>query len=983
MPDEPSTALYAHLTTAPLGRGPDWDAQIVAQVRAGLKLEEPGEILERDAVIRLLGGIYAGSSYLAGLVRRDPDRLVRLLKATPEDHLARMQTQVCTELASVPDAKVAMKALRDFKAEAALLIALTDLGGVWPIMTVTRALTEVADTAVQASVNYQFRRAHAAGDWLGDCDETPEATSGYFVLAMGKHGAFELNYSSDIDLIVFYERDKARLRPGLEPQQFFVKLTQQVHRFLNEWTPDGYVFRTDLRLRPDPGATQVAISTASAMHYYESFGQNWERAAMIKARVIAGDVAEGEAFLAELSPFIWRKYLDYAAISDIHAMKRQIHAHRGFGAIAVAGHNIKLGRGGIREIEFFAQTQQLIAGGRQHDLRTRGTLETLDRLVERGWVEPDVRDALSAAYRYLRWLEHRIQMVADQQSQQLPSKPDELETFARFAGYDDADRLADAVRTCLQTVVQHYAALFEDVPQLGTGTSNLVFTGEDDDPDTLAALASLGYQRPAQATAIVRAWHRGRHPAVRSERARERLTNVQPLLIAALADTIDPDAALVGFDRFLSQLPGGIQLFAMLQANPELMNLIASITGSAPRLARILSSRRRVIDAVLDPGIIGDVPGEGEVEAMVASELADADSYENALDRARIVGSEQLFLIGVRLLTGVITAERAGGVYARLAEEVVRQLHAVVEKDVARQFGTIEGGGVAVVAMGKLGGREMTAASDLDLIIVYDADPGLTSVGGPRQLATGQYYARFTQRLISSLSAPTAQGLLYDVDMRLRPSGQKGPIATQLSGFIDYQANKAWTWEHMALTRARVISGPERLCAEISNAITNTLCQPRDVDATAAAVRDMRARITKEKGTDNIWDLKQAPGGQVDIEFACQYLQLIHAHKHSEVLDQTTTQALRKLTNAGLLEPEIASRLIAGAHLINALMQVLRLCSDGQFQPNTAPNGLKALLARAGGAPDFQVLETHLRDTLTENRAICRAIVGDPGDADA
>jgi [glutamine synthetase] adenylyltransferase / [glutamine synthetase]-adenylyl-L-tyrosine phosphorylase len=975
MSNEPMTPLCDRLTVAPLGRDPGWDAEIAGEVQRSLRSEEPGDLFERTEVVRLLGGIYAGSSYLAGLIRRDPDRLVRLLRASPENHLDALQTAIRAELEALPDVKVAMKALRDFKSEAALLIALADLGGVWPIMTVTKALTDVADTAVQVSVRDQFRRAAAKGDWRDDAGH-PEANSGYFVLAMGKHGAFELNYSSDIDLIVFYERDKARLRSGLEPQQFFVKLTQQVHRYLNEWTPDGYVFRTDLRLRPDPGATQVAISTASAMHYYESFGQNWERAAMIKARTVAGDIAEGEAFLAELAPFIWRKYLDYAAIADIHAMKRQIHAHRGFGDIAVAGHNIKLGRGGIREIEFFAQTQQLIAGGRQPGLRTRATLATLDRLVERHWVRPEVRDQLSEAYRFLRWLEHRIQMVADQQSQQIPSNPDELTAFARFAGIEDAERLAARVRPYLQTVATHYAALFEDVPQLSTATSNLVFTGEEDDPGTIETLSALGYKRPAQATAIVRAWHRGRHPPVRSAKARERLTTVQPLLIDALADTIDPDAALVGFDRFLGQLPAGIQLFSMLQANPELMRLIALIMGSAPRLARILSNRRRVIDAVLDPGIIGDVPGEGEIAAMVADEFMQADSYENALDRARILGSEQLFLIGVRLLTGVITAERAGGAYARLAEEVIRQLQAVVEHDFARQFGTIDGGAAAVVAMGKLGGREMTASSDLDLIIVYDADPGQTSVGGQRQLVTGQYYARFTQRLISSLSAPTAQGLLYDVDMRLRPSGQKGPIATQLSGFIDYQANKAWTWEHMALTRARVISGPDHLRKEIERAILTTLCQERDAVTTAEAVREMRARITAEKGTDNIWDLKQVPGGLVDIEFACQYLQLIHAHRHPEVLDQTTVSALGKLRDAGVLDAEVASRLIAGTTFINALMQVLRLCTDEQFYPEAAPHGLKALLARAGSAPDFNVLENHLRDMLGETRSIYEAIVG-------
>lgn len=969
--------LHMRLSAAPLGRDPQWDGACGRELADLLGQAGREELSEKPEVVKLVSGVFAGSPYLSGLIRRDPKRLARILEASPEAHLDRLIETLAADFRATPDAKTAMNLLRAFKNEAALLIALCDLGGVWPIMTVTGALTRVADAAVSETVKFHFRQATEKGDWVGGDAQTPGGDSGYFVLAMGKHGAFELNYSSDIDLIVFYERGKARLRDGLEPQQFFVKLTQQVYRFMNERTPEGYVFRTDLRLRPDPGATQVAMSTDSALHYYESFGQNWERAAMIKARVIAGDIAQGESFLAELAPFIWRKYLDYAAISDIHAMKRQIHAHRGFGEIAVAGHNIKLGRGGIREIEFFAQTQQLIAGGRQQDIRTRSTLETLDRLVERGWVEPGIRGDLSEAYRFLRWLEHRIQMVADEQTQQLPKEPEQLAAFVRFCSYESEEAFARSVRGYLETVVEHYAALFEDTPQLSAETSNLVFTGEEDDPDTISTLEKLGYTRPSQVIATVRGWHRGRHAAVRSEKARERLTNVQPILIEALADTIDPDAALVGFDRFLAQLPAGIQLFALLQANPELMRLVAAIVGSAPRLARILSRRRRVIDAVLDPGIMGAVPSEGEVSAMVAHEIAEVQSFEEALDRARVIGNEQIFLIGARLLTGIISAEQAGGAYALLAEEVVRQLQAAVEADFARQYGHVPDGAAAVVAMGKLGGREMTAASDLDLIIAYDAAGDATGSDGPRQLATSQYYARFTQRLISALSAPTAEGLLYDVDMRLRPSGQKGPIATQLSGFMDYQVTQAWTWEHMALTRARVISGPPGLRKAIEAAIRDTLCLKRDANEVAASVRDMRARIVKEKGTDNIWDLKQVAGGLVDIEFTAQYLQLIHAHANPEILDQNTARALAKLREAGLIEREAAARLLHALELINNLTQIMRLCSDEAFSPEKSPNGLKALLARVGNAPSFDVLEANLQDALAESHAVYKAVVGD------
>ena len=483
---------------------------------------------------------------------------------------------------------------------------------------------------------------------------------------MGKHGAFELNYSSDIDLIVFFDRDKAQLAGDGDLQTFFVRLTRDLVTLLEERTPDGYVFRVDLRLRPDAGATQVALSTAAAHGYYETVGQNWERAAMLKARPCAGDVQAGGRFLAELSPFIWRKYLDYAAIADIHAMKRQIHAHKGMGEIAVLGQNVKLGRGGIREIEFFAQTQQLIAGGRQPDLRQRGTLDALAALEKRGWVKPNVRAELSAAYLLLRRLEHRLQMVADEQTHDMPSDADGLERFARFAGYATGAVLSETLRDALETVERHYAELFEDAPELTRAGANMVFAGATDDPKTIEELRSLGYSQPAGVLAIVRGWHHGRTLAVRSPQARERLTEVQPLLIEALADTVDPDGAIAEFDRFLSQLPAGVQLFSLLRANPALMRLIADLMGSAPRLARILSKRRRLLDAVLDPRAAGDVVDATSIDAVIKAEFAAArlsnaaDPMQDILDAARVIGSEQMFLVGVRVLSGSISAADAG-----------------------------------------------------------------------------------------------------------------------------------------------------------------------------------------------------------------------------------------------------------------------------------------------------------------------------------
>src|SRR5207344_444631 len=423
------------------------------------------------------------------LITREPERFLRLLQSNPDQHLSALLTEHCGAAASSTDEAEAMRLLRRMKSEAALLIPLADIGGVWGVMRTTRALTDLADTAVDAAARFVLAEAARAGRLIPKNKSQPQSGSGFIVLAMGKMGAYELNYSSDIDLIVLYDPAAPALPKDAEPSTLFVRLTQRMVKLLQERTGDGYVFRTDLRLRPDPASTAIAISTAAALSYYESTGQNWERAAMIKARPCAGEISAGEAILNELSPFVWRKYLDFAAVADVHAMKRQINAYRGYGEIAVEGHNIKLGRGGIREIEFFAQTQQLIAGGRNPGLRDRDTLTTLDKLCDDKWIDADARDAMKAAYEFLRLVEHRLQMVNDEQTQTLPGDRAELERFARFLGFDGRDAFAAVLLGHLDKVQQFYARLFEKTPE--TERPLLVFPRDADDHKTLDRLSEL------------------------------------------------------------------------------------------------------------------------------------------------------------------------------------------------------------------------------------------------------------------------------------------------------------------------------------------------------------------------------------------------------------------------------------------------------------------------------------------------------------
>ncbi len=912
----------------------------------------------------LISGIFGTSPYLSRLMLSDPAELWRCLHAEPHGYLDQSSATLDALIADARRHDEAMTLLRQAKRRLALVTALADLGGVWDVPQVTAALSDGADRLLGATIRFLLKEAAQQGKFVPLDPEAPELGSFYIVLGMGKYGARELNYSSDIDLIIFYDREKARLAPGQEPSNFFVRLTRDLVKLMVERTPQGYVFRTDLRLRPDPGATQIALSVDAGLHYYETVGQNWERAAFIKARPVAGDIPAGDAFLHELAPYIWRKYLDYAAIADIHAMKRQIHAHKGHGRIAVEGHNLKLGRGGIREIEFFVQTQQLIAGGRQPELRVSQTLEALQRLATRDWITQRTADDMAEAYRFLRGLEHRLQMLDDEQTHSLPSKPDKFEQVARFCGYADGAALSAAVRRRLETVQLHYAALFEDVPELSRSGApgSLVFTGDSDDPATVQTLREMGFANPATAISTVRGWHFGRYPAMRNARARERLTEFQPKLLETLARTAQPDLALATFDRFLAELPSGLQLFAMLRNNPGLLDMLADIMGTAPRLARLVSRRPRLLDAVLDPGFLGELPAPDELTRIVRARLDRCRSYEECLDVARTVGQEQSLLIGVGVLSGSVGAEDAGRAYAALADELIAGLQAQVERQMERQHGRMPGGEMAVIGMGKLGGREMTANSDLDLIVIYRYGEGENLSGGLKPLAPTQYYARATQRLISALSAPTAEGGLYDVDMRLRPSGKSGPVATSLPAFVAYQNGQAWTWEHMALTRARVVSGPQPLRQAIEATIREVLCRPRDRSATAAAVRDMRRRIDQEKGSKSAWELKYVRGGLIDIEFIAQFLQLAHAHAHPDILDQATIGALEKLRAADILPAADADMLLSAARLYDSLTQIMRLCQDGRFDPAKAPEGLKSMLIQATEVPEFSRIEPLLRE---------------------
>ena len=949
----------------------DWLTDLGSEQAAAI-----GDLIARFPRAKtILLGIAEASPYLFDLLRGDGARAIRLLECDPEPHLAQLIEDTSRVAWAGSSEADVMRLLRHMKSEAALLIALCDIGGVWPVMEVTAALTELAVAAVQATLRYLLRQEAARGRLSPPSPDSPEDNSGLIVLAMGKMGAGELNYSSDIDLIVFFDPKAGALAPDIEPQPFFVRITQGLARLLQQRTGDGYVFRVDLRLRPDPASTQVAISTEAALYYYEREGRTWERAAMIKARPCAGDAIAGEALMVEIAPFVWRKHLDFAALGDVHDMKRQMQTFRGQSEVAVEGHNVKVGRGGIREIEFFAQTQQLIAGGRHPELRVRPTLEALNVLAASNWITFAARDELTAAYVFLRRVEHRLQMVADEQTHTLPEEPEAVERFAWFLGYESRAAFASDLLGHLNIVQGHYAKLFEGDP---TGTVKLPaadYGAGPDDPRLLEHLASLGFKKPIMVAETVRQWMVGDYRVFRIETTRSAFIEFVPALIAGLADAEDPDNAVTAFDRFLQALQRGGRLISLLSQNRELVALVALILGAAPRLGDMLARQPQIMDGLIDPRFFGAMPDRRELSARLAATLADAYSYEEFLDRLRLFGQESLFLIGTRILSGTVSAQQASTAFADVAEGIVHTVHALVTDRFAAQHGEIKGQETAILAMGRLGSREMTASSDLDLILLYDFDPEHPDSDGARPLQGAHYFARFTQRLISAFTTRTNYGVLYEVDMRLRPSGRAGPVASHVESFAQYQEREAWTWEHMALTRARVISSSAAFRAKIEQIIRQVLTRPRSAAAVANDVKEMRRAVALEKGDKDVWDLKYAAGGMVDIDFIAQYLQLVHAADKPDILDVSTLHVLDNAARLGVLPQSFAEILRAAAHLYHDLTQILRLCVTDRFKPETAGDDLLRVMARAGDAPDFSSLEARVKETQSEVRRVFRNLV--------
>ncbi len=882
------------------------------------------------ALLAALGG---NSPYLADLVLREPATLRLLVESGPDAALAASITPLAAADPALARPRLAAL-LRQAKRRVALTTAVADIGGLWKLERVSAVLSDLAEAALQLATRHLLLALHRAGQIVLPDPAAPDRGSGFVVLGMGKLGARELNYSSDVDLVLLY--DPGLTRGEGEPGAVHARLARDLASLMEARDPNGYVFRIDFRLRPDPAATPPAVSLPAALAYYESMAQNWERAALVKARPVAGDLALGAQFLEEIRPFVWRRHLDFAAIADIHAMRRRIDArvasarrsespHCDGPFARLAGHNLKLGAGGIREIEFIVQTLQLVWGGRDPALRVPGTLAALPALARAGLLPPRAATSLAASYRFLRAVEHRLQMVADRQTHSLPDAPEAVVRFACFMGAPSADRFAERLVGHLQRVEARYREMFEPAHETEVLPQALDLRGvKDPPPAALAALAELGFTNSAAAAAAVQGWQTGRVRAVRSERARTLLFHLLPQMLAALGRQRAPDAALARFDTLLSRLPSGVQILSLFQRYPALLGRVAAVLGAAPSLALHLAQNPIALEGLLQPAEAPANGSSGPARAL-AARLAPVRDFEEAIAELRSFVQTEAFRISVATLEGRLDADAAGLARSALVDSALTLLLPRVLADFARRFGRVPAGKMAVVALGKAGGQEMMAGSDLDLMLIYDHPPGVAESRGVRRLAASEWFIRAAHAFVAALTAPGAEGPVFAVDMRLRPSGNKGPVAVSLSAFRRYHAADAWTWERMALTRARVVAGPAAFRNEVAAAIRTALEAAGPEASIRADAASMRARVAREHPPAGPWDVRLRPGGLLEVEFIAQVLQLIHAPVRPDLWNTSARGALAGLAAAGILEAEDARLLLRAERLYRTVLGMLRV----------------------------------------------------------
>lgn len=907
--------------------------------------------LEEDSPQRkLIERIFTCSPYLTRLIWQYPSFLWTCLEEGFANTLLVWRESLPPIETFSTDASL-MTALRRHKAQGALLIALADLTGEWVLEQVTAELTNLAERCLNHSLLYLWKKLEQSGQ----IQPTPLPCEGLIVLGMGKMGAGELNYSSDIDLVLMYEPEKITYLGRQSLQHCLNRFSQDLSRLMQERTADGYVFRVDLRLRPDPSSTPPVVNKNAAMFYYETVGQNWERAAFIKARPVGGDIAAGSKFIEELRPFLWRRSLDFAAIADIQSIKRQMD-NRKLDELELPGHDLKRGLGGIREIEFIAQIHQLIWGGRNPAVRLRGTCETLRQLAKLKLLNPKKVETLIRHYHDLRMVEHRIQMLEDQQTHALPFHEEERNRLALLCSSllpkdSSFDRWMESI---FRKVHEIYRNCFDHEPSLAAD-GNLSFTGVDLDQNTLETLRKLGFHDAERVAQSIANWHRGTVRAMRTARARELLTELTPTLLRALGSTVDPDAAFANFGKFLERLPAAVQLFSLLLSNTQILNQLAVIMGNAPGLAAYLGKHPDWFDILLTAqyhNLLEQPPPLGDYLQYQDHE----EEWIAALCRFR---NEREFLIGTEILMGKLDPIAGNRMLTATADTVFSTLISASRARFESSYGRISGSGMAIIALGRYGSHELTFGSDLDLIFLYDAEDDQALSDGEKSYSAMVYYNRLAQRLVGGLEAATGEGRLYAVDTRLRPGGKDSAVATSLAAFEKYFRESAWNFEKMALLRHRIVYVDPVLAGKLPQAIADFFTQQVDPLQLKKDVAEMRERIAREYPANDPWRVKHARGGLIDIIFLTQTLAIEHGHHHADLICADIPHILNKARGYGLIKAEEGEKLLAAWLFQSRLASLLRLCQR-DFNEATAPKGLLTLLATCLEVANYNLLKQEL-----------------------
>jgi len=804
----------------------------------------------------------------------------------------------------------------------ALATALGDLSGELSLEGVTALLSDFADRAIGLALEAAIQ------------ERTPGADrTGFAVIAMGKLGSRELNYSSDVDLLLLFDPGTLPRRARDDAGEAAVRIGRRVIELLQKRTAAGYVARVDLRLRPSPEVTPIVLPVNAAISHYESSALPWERAAFIRARACAGDIALGQRFLKAIEPFVWRRSLDFGVIEDVRQISARIRDHFAQNSQIGPGYDLKRGRGGIREVEFFVQIQQMIHGGRDPSVRLPATLDATAVLLAAGRLDQATSDDLADAYRVLRTIEHRVQMVEDAQTHFLPRDSDALDNVAHLHGLATGADLLELVTPRAERA----GTIFDSLEHDERGRLS-------NDPDILRTeLSGLGFTDPEGAARHVAQWRSGKARSLRSPAAQHAFEAMLPALMRAIAAGADPERALNRLSDIVERLSSGVNLFRLLEARPPLADLLAKVLAHAPALADQLARRPELFEGLFDASSFQMPPEVSELAELLGRAM-QGQSYDEALDRIRRLVNERRFALGVQLIDRRRDPLEVTEGYARVAEGALVALADAAVEEFATMHGRFPDGELVILGLGRFGGHALTHASDLDLIYLHTAEQGGMS-DGPKPLGPNNYFNRLANRVTAALSVPTAAGPLYEVDTRLRPEGATGMLIVSLDAFEEYQRRTAWTWEHMALCRARPVYGSAAARERAAAIIGEILRLPRGRAAVAADAAKMRAEMERHKPPQSAIDVKLGPGGLVDLEFAVHVLQLT---THVGI-DTRLENALEALAADSLVQANIVEAL----KLLSRMLVMMRLVAPGDIKPT--PDTWQ-LVAEACGADSWNEL---------------------------